>query len=246
MAIYMKIGVFTDIHNNLPALEAILQKLEQEGCEAFLCPGDIIGIGPEPEETVKRVMGIPNLTAVAGNHDRYLWEGLPTVFPNEEHMEQGEVELHKWEHGLLSQKSEAFLRSLPLRADLTFSGVSIAVLHYCMNEQNRYVNYTPVPTDEDCGRIFADETAKVVLYGHNHRPAVNRYRGTLYVNCGSLGCPAQDRNIARGGILTLEDGQADFQAVTVTYEVEQVLSRITQLNYPDSQIIKAVFYGRKS
>ena len=79
----MKIGIVNDIHNNLIALEAVLNKIENE-CDMIICSGDIIGIGPYPEETVQKVMQIENLIAVKGNHEKYLIEGLPNDFPNEE------------------------------------------------------------------------------------------------------------------------------------------------------------------
>ena len=63
----MTIGVITDIHNNLTALKVIVEKLQQLGCDKIICCGDIIGIGPYPEETVQYLMQIPNLIAVRGN-----------------------------------------------------------------------------------------------------------------------------------------------------------------------------------
>lgn len=46
----MKIGILTDIHNNAVALKAMLEELKRRGCEKYICCGDIIGIGPYPEE----------------------------------------------------------------------------------------------------------------------------------------------------------------------------------------------------
>lgn len=60
----MKLGVITDIHNNITALKVIAEKLQQSGCDKIVCCGDIIGIGPYPEETVQYLMQIPNLIAV--------------------------------------------------------------------------------------------------------------------------------------------------------------------------------------
>lgn len=64
----MKIGVITDIHNNVVALEAMLNVFEKNGCTEMLCCGDIIGIGPYPEETVKKIMSLSNIKCVLGNH----------------------------------------------------------------------------------------------------------------------------------------------------------------------------------
>lgn len=63
----MRIGIITDIHNNLIALECVLNEIERT-CDRIICCGDIIGIGPFPDETVQRMMKIKNLIAVSGNH----------------------------------------------------------------------------------------------------------------------------------------------------------------------------------
>ena len=82
----MKLGIITDIHNNLTALKVVVEKLRQLQCNKIICCGDIIGIGPYPEETVQYIMKIPDLIAVRGNHEKYLLDKMPTDYPNEEHM----------------------------------------------------------------------------------------------------------------------------------------------------------------
>lgn len=73
----MKLGVITDIHNNLTALRAVVERLRYHECDRIICCGDIIGIGPYPEETVQYMMQIPNLIAVRGNYEKYFLEKLP-------------------------------------------------------------------------------------------------------------------------------------------------------------------------
>lgn len=98
----MKLGVLTDIHNNLIALKTVVEYFEQQNCEKIICCGDIIGIAPYPEKTVKYLRKLPNLIAVKGNHDKYLPHGMPKEYPNEEQMDYGEMQHHKWEHGSVS------------------------------------------------------------------------------------------------------------------------------------------------
>ena len=114
----MKLGIITDIHNNLTATKAVVQRLQQLECDKIICCGDIIGIGPYPEETVQYMMQISNLIAVRGNHEKYLLDKTPDDYPNEEQMDFGEIEHHKWEHSLLSPESVEFLKKLPYRVDV--------------------------------------------------------------------------------------------------------------------------------
>jgi Icc-related predicted phosphoesterase len=75
----MRIGVISDIHNNAVALNRVLEKFHTEGCEQIICCSDMIGIGPYPEETVQRIMQIPDIIAVRGNHERYGHDHKPSV-----------------------------------------------------------------------------------------------------------------------------------------------------------------------
>lgn len=91
----MKLGIITDIHNNYVALKAVTEKLQQLECDKIICCGDIIGIGPYPEETVQYMMQISNLIAVRGNHEHYLLAKMPSEYPNKEQMSVEEMKHHK-------------------------------------------------------------------------------------------------------------------------------------------------------
>ncbi|MDE5605004.1 MAG: metallophosphatase family protein [Eubacterium sp.] len=238
----MKLGVITDIHNNITALKAIVEKLKQMECDKIICCGDIIGIGPCPEETVQYFMQIPNLIAVRGNHEKYLLEGMPTEYPNEENMGLEEMKHHQWEHHLLSAKSIDFLESLPYKINVSYEGFNISIMHYCMDRDGHYIYYKANPSEDDLKNMFADVSSDVILYGHNHCRNICK-ADKLYINVGSLGCPAQDKNLARAGILKLENGNAEVQTIDVEYDVDTVIQLIDKINYPDSDNIKKYFYG---
>jgi len=239
----MKLGIITDIHNNLIALNSALEYFEQQNCEKIICCGDIIGIGPYPEETVQRIMMVENLIAVKGNHDGYLVDGMPTEFPNEEHMDYGEMVHHKWEHSRLSESSIDFLKSLPEQAKVSVGRHEIAVMHYCMNAEGNYVNFVPKPTEDDVKKMAADVTSDIVIVGHDHGRTICNVDNKWYVNVGALGCPGRDRNVARAGILTIEKDNVDMEPVELTYDVDTVIRKIDELNYPEAENIKKFFYG---
>lgn len=240
----MKIGILTDIHNNVIALDAVLQEFERQNCEKVICAGDIIGIGPYPEETVQKMMSIPNLIAVRGNHEKYLLEGIPSRYPDDEGMSHDEMEYHKWEHQCLSSSSIEFLRELPYRVDFNLLGKKISVMHYCMNHKNQYVHYTPNPTEKDLLVMFPEMDQDIVVYGHDHTRMICHSQNRWFINCGSLGCPANDKNIARAAILQITQKQRILvHSIEIEYDVAKVIGRIDWIRYPASREIKKFFFG---
>lgn len=65
----MKIGIISDIHSNLEALEAVLEALKKENVDRILCLGDLVGYGPDPNDCIDRVMEASDVV-LAGNHDQ--------------------------------------------------------------------------------------------------------------------------------------------------------------------------------
>ena len=238
----MKFGIITDIHNNVTALRAVMKELNRAECEKIVCCGDIIGIGPYPEETVQYMMRIPDLIAVRGNHETYLLEGMPDKYPNGENMSFGEIEHHKWEHQQLSSESIAFLSGLPYQINTIFDGLSVSVLHSCMDRAGHFSGSVRDPSESDLRNMFADIESQIVLYGHDHSRKIC-IGDKCYINVGSLGCPSQERNIARAGIASIEDGRISVDAIDVVYDVNEIICQIDKLKYPDAENIKKYFFG---
>ena len=71
----MKIGIISDIHSNIEALEQVIKFMEKENVDKIICLGDIIGIGPKSKETLQLILN-SNIDIVLGNHDLYYTKGL--------------------------------------------------------------------------------------------------------------------------------------------------------------------------
>lgn len=240
----MKFGIITDIHNNVVALDAVLREFDRQHCDRIICAGDIIGIGPYPERTVQHVMSLPNLVAVRGNHEKYLLEDMPSQVPNSEGMGYEEMQHHRWEHGLLTESSIAFLSGLPNRQEFKACGKNFFVLHYGMNSRNIYVPYTPYPSARDLQKMFSVPEQSIVIYGHDHTGTICHSKNRWFINCGSLGCPGADRNIARAAILEITaDDRVAVQRIAVPYDASKVLEDMERLKYPAYQEIQRLFFG---
>lgn len=234
----MKIGIITDVHSNVVALDKIIQRFNTEKCGKIICCGDIIGIGPHPEQTVQYMASLPNLICVRGNHDHYQFRGIPDKITESEKLH------HLWIKSLLSEASVIFLKSLPQRADLTVDGHKISVLHYAVDSENRY-GFIKNPTGNDLDELFSGVDGEIICYGHDHKRLICQTDKKWYINVGSCGCPEDEKNIARGAILEIDKDKIALKCVDEMYDVDEVIKEIKRLNYPAAEEIIKYFYGVK-
>lgn len=116
----MRVGILSDVHGNLEALQACLALLEQEKAETYIQCGDIIGYGPDGEACVRQISKLPLLASVMGNHDAIL------AFPNIEHLFNFDAKIALEENiPHLSKESANYLRTLPSSAQ----GDNFTVMH---------------------------------------------------------------------------------------------------------------------
>ncbi len=116
----MRIGILSDIHGNLEALDVCLQALEKAGAEKYIQCGDIIGYGPDAQACTERVMKLPLLASVMGNHDALL------AFPSLGNWFNYEAKTALEESlGHLSKECADYLRALPS----TVQADNFAVMH---------------------------------------------------------------------------------------------------------------------
>ncbi len=80
-----KAAIMTDVHGNLPALEAAVKVIDSEHCDAIFHLGDAVGIGPFPAESLELLLSLPNFRSVMGNHDAWFVRGrsIRVAIPHE-------------------------------------------------------------------------------------------------------------------------------------------------------------------
>lgn len=239
----MKIGIITDIHSNIQALNAILNELDKQNVERIICCGDIIGIGINPEETVQTLLKRKEvLIAVRGNHEQYLLNGFPKeVHDNKRKMSEIEIKNHKWNHSKLSEQSIDFLSQLQISQDIELAGKRFYIVHYPQQADGTYKKHIKNPSVMDNVEMFKENDADIFLYGHTHTFSVNNINDKWYINTGALGCPMKS-NIARAGILEINDEKIKFNSINVEYNVKEVIDEINKLKFPFYEEILKIFY----
>jgi putative phosphoesterase len=219
------VAVITDIHANLPALQAALARIDELGIRDVYCGGDLVGYGPHPNE-VCALIAERAIPTIYGNYDYAIARdlddcGCAYITPHDRELGQRSVE---WTLAHTDRASKDFMRALP--SDLRFpaGATTVHLVHGSPRKVNEYLfEDKPARLYE---RLAGAETDPVLVFGHTHKPWVHEYGGVLFVNCGSVGKPKDgDRRGAfailratpRGVDVTIE--RVDYDAVAVAREV---------------------------
>lgn len=238
----MRLGIITDVHSNTIALNAVLNEFKKIKVDKIICCGDIIGIGPNPEGTVQKILDIEEkLIIVRGNHEQYLLKGLPkNVHDDKRQMSQDEIKNHEWVHSMLSEKSKKFISKIPLSKNIEIENKRIYIVHYPYDEKENYKKFIKKPSFEECEKLFNEE-ADIYLFGHTHTVSINNKENKWYINSGSLGCPLKS-NITNAGVLDIKDGKINYEQLNIPYNVDEVIKEIKKLRFPFYEGILKIFY----
>jgi putative phosphoesterase len=235
-----RVAVLTDIHANLPALEAALSRVGELDVDAVYCGGDLVGYGPHPNEVCELIArgGIPTIYgnydhAIARDHDDC---GCAYVTQADRELGQRSVE---WTLRTTSAAAKAFMRELPFDRRFEVGGRRVRLVHGSPRKVNEYLfEDKPARTFE---RIAAGADCDVLAFGHTHKPWVAEYGGVLFVNCGSVGKPKDGD--PRGAFAVLEaDGAGGVRATIerFDYDAEAVAREVEESGLPAEFAAKLV------
>ncbi len=184
-----RLALFSDVHGNLPALEAVLADVAARGISRVHCLGDLVGYGPDPNGVIDlmRERGIPSLL---GNYDEGVGQetgDCGCFYPDKAAEEVGKASYSFTVAEVTSDRKE-YLRSLPREAHLALGDERVHLVHGSPRRINEYLL-----RDRDqktYERLAASETDDVLAFGHTHQFWQQRFGGVLFVNVGHCG-PSQ-------------------------------------------------------
>jgi predicted phosphodiesterase len=177
----MRVAVLSDIHGNLPALDAVLDEVAAEGVDAVVCGGDVVG-GAFSVEVLDRLLELPDVRFVRGNGDRLMLEGT------DEFDVDWEVERRR-----LGDERLATIAFWQLTAELDFGGLGHALFCHAVPSADEPI-FTRITPDEDVVRLLGEIEADLVVCGHTHVQFDRLLpSGLRVVNAGSVGMPYEGR-----------------------------------------------------
>lgn len=211
-----RVAVLSDIHGNLPALEAVVDDAKRRGCEQFVNLGDILSGPLWPVETAAFLMPLEWPT-IAGNHERQL------LTQTRDRM--GASDRHA--DSVIGERERAWLRTLPAvlawRSEIFLChGTLESDLDYMLHDVSE-TGVGDTPPDAVARRV-AGRAERLILCGHTHIPRwVRLPGGRMVANPGSVGLPAYDWD--RPCHHVMETGSPDARYAIVdgdTLDVEPV------------------------
>lgn len=240
----MKYGILGDIHGNLEALEAVLERFEAAGVKKYVSVGDLVGYGASPCECIRRVRGL-GAVVVAGNHDFAAVDKLNIDFFNAYARESA-----LWTRSALSEEDKQYIRSLKL-------------VEYCDNFTLVHSTlYSPelfeyIQTSYDAHLSFEQQSTPLAFIGHSHVP-VNFFKRKnvsfnmdsevrldentkIMVNVGSIGQPRDENPDAVAVIYDSDEGVVRISRLH--YDVEKAARKIVQAGLPEI-LAERLKYGR--
>jgi putative phosphoesterase len=232
----VKIGVLTDVHANLPALEAGLRLLESQRCDVVVHTGDAIGIGPHPAECLDLLLRC-GAELVIGNHDEYFAFGLDDwPYTTEELAHQ------RWVHDQLDPALRALVAEWPLEINRQIGEHTLLFTHYGRAADGSWAPPGRYTTVFDLDEMFQSSTANVIFFGHDH-DALDVVGARHYVNPGSVGCHHQAE--VRAAIVEV-GGDAGIHICTLSasYDDSSVFADLEGRHVPAREFIRSTFLAR--
>lgn len=226
----MRLGIFSDVHSNLPALEATIRAYEKERIERYVCLGDVVGYGARPQDCADHVRRLASVT-ILGNHDAAVAGRMDYSYYYD--AARHALDLHvTW----LSEENIEWLRSIPYEhreQDLSFCHGSPVNL-----EEFEYI----FSVDQAQALLGCyEDLARVTFIGHSHlckafalAPSgvhevvathfIIRENYKYIISVGSVGQPRDYDNRASYTVFDTEEMSFEFKRVE--YDVETAARQI--------------------
>ncbi len=233
----MRAAVVSDIHGNLEALEAVLADAERRGVDTWICLGDVVGYGADPDACLRRVRALGGVV-LRGNHDAAV-ANVDEVLAYRGAALDGIV----YAREKLSEDDVAYLAALPL-SWREHPVIAAAHASPCEPERWEYV----IDEDSAARALEALDPHRIGLVGHSHVPTIAADDGTMrrarrgetvaleperrrvIVNPGSVGQPRDGDPDAAWAIVEDDPWRVTF--VRVPYDRETAARKIVEAGLP--------------
>ncbi|TZF81717.1 metallophosphoesterase family protein [Pedobacter sp. BS3] len=240
----MKLALFSDIHGNLPALEAVLADIEAHHPDDIYCLGDLVNFAPWTNEVIN-VLRERNIPVIMGNHDEGIGHNKTSFafsFRSEEERQAG-LQAIAVTNKQISAENREYLRTLPRNMRLE-TGDSIPYIRMLMTHASPESINQYIQEDFNEPELLAmmdSYNADIMLMGHTHRPYhrllfTEQNNEKIYkhaINAGSVGKPKDGDMRAAWCLLEITENSS-------LYDADSIQAHIHRVNYDWYRTIQAI------
>ena len=232
----MQIAIFSDVHGNLPALEVVLNDIEQRGIHQKFCLGDLVDFAPWGNEVIEKIKSL-NIPCLMGNHDERIAFDVP-IIPLAKHSEEETAARflaidHSKKH--ITKENKKYLSELPFYLKLNYKigkkHWNIQLVHSSLKSNDTYLYESE--NDEVFTNLLNDSQSDIIIMGHTHLSFKKYFDGKWAINSGSVGRSREENRLASYVILTLDEDHITPEIIQLEYPLEEVAQKIEESEIPD-------------
>lgn len=244
----MKIALFSDIHANLPALQAVLADIDRCSPDLIYCLGDLVGYAPFPNEVIQEIRRRKILT-IAGNYDEGIGlasDNCGCAYKAQDEKDNGAISI-AYTNQTVQPAERAFLKNLPRHFALDFEHRGEKFKFLMVHGSPRKINEYLFEDREEKSlmKIMEYGLADIMAFGHTHKPyhrILQNENGTSRhaINIGSVGKPKDGDPRACYVILEItpetsmkNPGSLGVEFVRVEYDFESIAQAVEASPLPD-------------
>jgi putative phosphoesterase len=220
------IAVFSDLHGNSAAAEAVLAAIDAEAPDAVYNLGDLVGYGAKPNETISLIRE-RRIPTIMGNYDDGVGfdrDDCGCAYKDPEEESRGQQSLF-WTRAATTDENKAYLRTLVPEIRFEAEGKRFLLVHGSPRRMNEYLFEDRDP--RTLARIAQGAEAEVLVFGHTHKPWVREIENVLFINDGSVGKPKDGDPRAAWALLTVDAAKPIQVAIRrVPYDVTNMAAAI--------------------
>ncbi|MEG1591845.1 metallophosphoesterase family protein [Chryseobacterium sp.] len=225
----IQIAVFGDVHGNLPALETVLNDIEERGIRQKFCLGDLVDFAPWGNEVIEKIRSL-NIPCLMGNHDERIAFDI-SVIPLSKHSEEETAArflaiAHSKKY--ITQENKTFLSELPFHLKLNYKigkkHWNIQLVHSSLESNDTYLYESE--NEEVFQNMLCESQSDVIMMGHTHMSFKKYFNGKWAINSGSVGRSREENRLASYVILTLDEEKITPEIIQLNYPLEKVAQEI--------------------
>jgi predicted phosphodiesterase len=247
----MNIALFSDIHANLPALQAFFKDVDSRNPDAIYCLGDLVGYNIWANEVVNEIKN-RKIPTIAGNYDfgiGRMSNECGCAYKTDHEKDNGKISI-AFTNSIMKDEERAYLRTLPAHIKVEFQlnedKLNLLLVHGSPRKINEYLFEDR--EEKSMLRIMEQADADIMCFGHTHKPyhrilnsgvdGQNHFRHAI--NIGSVGKP-KDSNPQGGYVmLTINDNSSildkdsiQVEFIRFNYDIETAAKAVEESPLPN-------------